>query len=98
MIGSSQAISGAEGVTGKSKVLFVGNGGSRQAVQAVRDGRWFATVCAPERTAAATATAIGLAKARGGNVPVATVYAGLSPVGNKCTAETATKVEGEYDE
>ena len=99
VIGSSQAIAGAQSAAGAaSKILFVGNGGSRQAVKAVQDGRWFGTVCAPERTAGATAAALGLAKARGGAVPPATGYAALSPVGNKCTADTASKVQGEYDE
>lgn len=99
VIGSSQAIAGANAVAGAgSKIEWVANGGSRQAVQAVRDGRWFASVCVPERTAGATATALGLAKARGGNVPAATAYVQLSPVGLKCTAETASKVEGQYDE
>jgi ribose transport system substrate-binding protein len=99
VIGSSQAIAGAAAVAGAgSKIEWVANGGSRQAVQAVRDGRWFASVCTPERTAGATATALGLAKARGGVVPQATGYAQLSPVGLKCTAQTASKVEGQYDE
>jgi ribose transport system substrate-binding protein len=99
VIGSSQAIAGANAVAGAgSKIEWVANGGSRQAVQAVRDGRWFASVCPPERTAGATATALGLAKARGGNVPAATGYIQLSPVELKCTAESASKVEGQYDE
>ncbi|EWT05738.1 sugar ABC transporter substrate-binding protein [Intrasporangium chromatireducens Q5-1] len=99
VIGSSQAIAGATAVAGSaSKIEWVSNGGSRQAVQAVRDGRWFATVCTPEQTSGATATALGLAKARGGAVPQSTAYVQLSPVGLKCTADTASKVEGQYDE
>jgi ribose transport system substrate-binding protein len=99
VIGSSQAIAGATAVAGSaSKIQWVANGGSHQAVQAVRDGRWFASVCTPERTAGATATALGLAKARGGAVPQATAYVHLSAVGLKCTAGTASKGEGQYDE
>ena len=99
VIGSSQAIAGAEAVAGAgASIQWVANGGSRQAVQAVRDGRWFGSVCLPERTAGATATAVGLAKARGGMVPSATADTALSPIGMKCTAETASQVEGEYDE
>jgi ribose transport system substrate-binding protein len=99
VIGSSQAIAGAQSAAGStSKILFIGNGGSRQAVKAVQDGRWFGTVCTPEQTAGATAAAIGLAKARGGAVPASTGYEALSPIQNKCTAETASKVQGEYDE
>lgn len=99
VIGSSQAIAGAQSAAGAgSKILFIGNGGSRQAVKAVQDGRWFGSVCTPESTAGATAAALGLAKARGGAVPQATGYEALSPIKNKCTAETASKVQGEYDE
>jgi ribose transport system substrate-binding protein len=99
VIGSSQAVAGAQSAAGAgSKILFVGNGGSRQAIKAVQDHRWFGTVCTPERTAGATAAALGLAKARGGAVPQATGYEALSPIQNKCTAETASKVQGEYDD
>lgn len=98
VIGSSQAIAGAAAVAPGSKIQWVGNGGSRQAVEAVRAGRWFGTVCAPEKTAGATAAALGLAKERGGAVPTATSYTGLSPVEARCTAETVSKVQGQYDE
>ena len=99
VIGSSQAIAGAESAAGQgSQIRFVGNGGSVQAVEAVRSGRWFGTVCAPERTSGATAAALGLAKARGGVVPSTTAYAALSPVANSCTSETVAQAQGEYDE
>lgn len=99
VIGSSQAIAGAASVAGTdSKILFVANGGSRQALEAVKDGSWFATVCAPTVQAGATAAAVGLAAARGQQVPVATAFEDLSPVGGLCNAANVAKVQGEYDE
>jgi ribose transport system substrate-binding protein len=99
VIGSSQAIAGAEKVAGaNSKIAFIGNGGSRQAVDAVKAGRWFGTWCLPESTSGATAAALGLAKARGANVPTSNSETQLSPVKGLCTANTVTNVQGEYNE
>ncbi|MDR1710481.1 MAG: sugar ABC transporter substrate-binding protein [Propionibacteriaceae bacterium] len=41
IIGSTQAILGVEPLVDTSKVMLVGNGGSRQAVAAVQEGKWF---------------------------------------------------------
>lgn len=99
VIGSSQAIAGAAQVAGaNSKIAFIGNGGSRQAVDAVRAGRWFGTWCLPETTSGATAAALGLAKARGANVPTSNSETLLSPIGGLCTASTVANVQGEYNE
>jgi ribose transport system substrate-binding protein len=99
VLGSSQAIAGAASVAGAdSDILFVGNGASIQALTAVKDGSWFATVCAPAVDAGETGAALGLAAARGEDVPVATEYTDLSPVGSLCTADTVDQVEGEYVE
>ena len=99
VIGSSQAVSGAEQVAGPdSGIAFIGNGGSRQAIDAVKEGRWFATYCIPEVTSGATAAALGLAAARGASVPTANSATLLAPEGGRCTAEVAERVEGEYDE
>lgn len=65
---SSQAITGVEAIVPeqlKGRVLLIGNGGSEQAVTAVREGRWFATYVIPLRAEAMKAAEIGLAKARG---------------------------------
>jgi ribose transport system substrate-binding protein len=99
VIGSSQAVSGAEQAAGAdSGIAFIGNGGSRQAVDAVKEGRWFATYCIPEVTSGATAAALGLAAARGAEVPEANSATLLAPQGGRCTADVAEGVEGEYDE
>ncbi|GAB3506886.1 sugar ABC transporter substrate-binding protein [Amycolatopsis cihanbeyliensis] len=98
VIGSSQAIAGAEAVAGDEDVLFVGNGGSRQAVRAVQEGRWFATYYQPERTAGAKAAELGLRKAHGEQVPESTSYAEFAPGEGKGTADVLADVTGEYDE
>jgi ribose transport system substrate-binding protein len=99
VIGSSQAVAGAEQAAGKdSKIAFVANGGSRQAMAAVREGRWFAAYCLPEATAGATAAALGLAAARGAAVPAANSSTALAPSGGKCRAAEAKEFKGEYDD
>ena len=103
VIGSTQAIAGAAGVVGDD-VRLIGNGGSRQAIDAVRDGEWFGAYCTPEVTAGETAAALGLAAARGESVPASNTYEGLTPAdvtwpeGMLCTADTVGDVEGQYDE
>ncbi|MCX5215482.1 sugar ABC transporter substrate-binding protein [Kitasatospora sp. NBC_00240] len=98
VIGSSQAIAGAEGVLHDKGVLLVANGGSRQAVTAVREGRWFATYYLPEKTAGAKAAEVGLGKARGQDVPEVTVEADLAPNGGIGTKDALANVVGEYDD
>lgn len=98
VIGSSQAIAGAESVLDGKNVLLVGNGGSRQAVTAVREGRWFATYYLPEKSAGAKAAEVGLGKARGQDVPKVTVETALAPNGGMGTKNALANVEGEYDE
>jgi ribose transport system substrate-binding protein len=72
MIGSSQAIEGAQQAVKKAgaKVLLVGNGGSCQAVAGVKSGAWFATYALPEQTSGYKATQIAIASAEGKKEPV----------------------------
>jgi ribose transport system substrate-binding protein len=42
MVGSSQAILGAQGVVDTSKVKLIGNGSSKEAFDAVNSGQWYA--------------------------------------------------------
>ena len=72
VIGSSQALEGATPLAAGKKIQFVGNGGSTQAFKYIADGTWYATYDVPEKTEGSTAAEYGLAKARGGNPPVAT--------------------------
>jgi len=98
MIGSSQAIAGAEQAVkdADADVKLIGNGGSRQAVQAVKDGRWFATYVIAEKSAGAKAAEQAIAKARGEDVPESFDPRQLQePLGTK---ENLGDFEGQYDE
>ncbi len=74
MIGSSQAIEGAELALKKAgdlgKIKLVGNGGSCQAVAGVASGVWFATYALPETTNGYKATQIAIEAGNGQKVPV----------------------------
>lgn len=98
LIGSSQAIAGAEQAVkdaGK-KVKLIGNGGSRQAVTAVKDGRWFATYISAEKDAGAKAAELAIAKAEGKKVPESFDTRKLqNPIGTKANLGDFA---GQYDE
>jgi ribose transport system substrate-binding protein len=98
MIGSSQAIAGAEQAIkdAGTKVKLIGNGGSRQAVAAVKSGRWFATYVIAEKSAGAKATELAIKKAEGGDVPASFDTRTLQePRGTK---QSLADFEGQYDE
>jgi ribose transport system substrate-binding protein len=98
MIGSSQAIAGAEQAIedAGADVALVGNGGSRQAVTAVKEGRWYATYVIAEKSAGAKAAELAIAKARGEEVPASFDTRELQePLGTK---EGLGSFEGQYDE
>jgi ribose transport system substrate-binding protein len=83
IIGSAQAIEGAQqAVKGAGKlpgnpselkqpntIKLIGNGGSCQAVKAVKAGQWFAAYVAAERSAGEKATELGIQAANGKQVP-----------------------------
>jgi ribose transport system substrate-binding protein len=73
MIGSSQAIEGAQQAvkgSGKlGKIKLIGNGGSCQAIAAVRAGTWFAAYVIAERSSGKKATDIAIDAAQGKKVP-----------------------------
>ena len=71
-------------------------GGSRQAVQAVKSGRWFATYVIAEKSAGAKATELGIKKAEGGDVPASFDTRQLQEP--KGTKESLGDFEGQYDE
>jgi ribose transport system substrate-binding protein len=104
VIGSSQAIAGVETVIPEDlvgKVQLVGNGGSVQAVTAVKEGRWFGTYVYPETLAGAKAAEIGLGAARGEDMPnsvTVKVVAEENGIAVAGTAETVTDLEGFYND
>jgi ribose transport system substrate-binding protein len=73
VVGSAQAIEGAAPLAKGKKIAFVGNGASSQAYEAVQAGDWFGTYALPEKKEGAKAAELGLAKARGEDVPDSTV-------------------------
>jgi ribose transport system substrate-binding protein len=88
MIGSAQAIQGAEqavkGAGKLGKIKLIGNGGSCQAVAAVRAGRWFATYVIAERSSGAKATQLAIAAGNGKKVPASFDTRKLqNPIGTK---------------
>jgi ribose transport system substrate-binding protein len=98
MIGSSQAIPGAEQAVkdAGAKVKLIGNGGSRQAVEAVKSGRWYATYVIAEKSAGAKAAELAIKKAEGEDVPASFDTRTLQePRGTK---EGLGSFEGQYDE
>jgi ribose transport system substrate-binding protein len=98
MIGSSQAIAGAEQAVkdAGADVELVGNGGSRQAVKAVKSGRWYATYVIAEKSAGAKATELAIKKAEGEEVPASFDTRTLQEP--KGTKEGLGDFEGQYDE
>ena len=98
MIGSSQAIAGAEQAIkdAGATVKLIGNGGSRQAVTAVKSGRWFATYVIAEKSAGAKATELAIKKAEGGSAPASFDTRTIQePRGTK---QSLGSFEGQYDE
>ncbi len=98
MIGSSQAIAGAEQAIkdAKGDVKLIGNGGSRQAVAAVKEGRWFASYVIAEKSSGAKAAELAIAAARGEEVPASFDTRELQePIGTK---ENLGDFKGQYDE
>lgn len=97
MVGSSQAIQGAEQAiqdAGREGILLIGNGGSEQAVDAVREGRWFACYIIPERDAGAKAAELVIAHARGEEVEFSFDTRDLQdPIG---TSENLGDFQGQY--
>lgn len=99
VIGSSQAIGGAHIAAGAdSPVLFIGNGSSRQAIEAVRSGDWFATYALDLYLNGSTAAELGISQHRGEEVEVAVSEAELTPGGGIGTAENLEGFVATYDD
>lgn len=98
VIGSSQAIEGAAPLAGGRNILFVGNGGSTQAFAGVASGKWYGVYVIPEKAEGAKAAELGLAKARGQNVPTASDARTLTPYKALGTAETLKGQTADYSD
>lgn len=98
VIGSSQALEGATPLAAGKQIAFVGNGGSTQAFDYVRKGTWFGVYDVPEKTEGAKAAELGLDKARGQNVPVASNTCDLTSFACLGTATTLKGVTADYSD
>ncbi|MFW6695103.1 sugar ABC transporter substrate-binding protein [Streptomyces sp. MAR4 CNX-425] len=101
VIGSSQAVLGAEKAADGKDITYVGNGASRQAVSAVKEGRWYGIPYLPVTTSGAKAVELGMAHARGEDVPAATDMASLAAEKEGVYTKkeiTSLGITGEYDE
>jgi ribose transport system substrate-binding protein len=100
MIGSSQAMAGAEqavGDAGKAgKIKLIGNGGSHQAVAKVKSGDWFAVYATAEKTNGAKAAELAIQAAGGKQVPDSFDTRTLQQP--KLTKSTVGSFTGEYDD
>ncbi|MFN8660558.1 MAG: sugar ABC transporter substrate-binding protein [Thermomicrobiales bacterium] len=100
IIGSSQAILGAEqaltdaGITG---VALIGNGAPRQAVAAVKDGRWFAVWADAESSAGKEAASVAIRAARGEEVPSSVDTTKLLPTPLGTKDNLPDDFEGQWD-
>ena len=89
IVGSSQAILGAEQAVGDAgqtdKILLIGNGSPKAAVTAVKDGRWFAVYADAETTSGQVAATLAIEAARGETVPTSVDSSTLlpTPLGTK---------------
>ncbi len=101
IIGSSQAILGAEqavedaGLT--EQVRLIGNGAPRQAVAAVKEGRWYAIWVDAERDAGARAAEIAIRAARGEEVPSSVDTTTLLPTPFGTRENLPEDFEGQWD-
>ncbi|GGM02036.1 sugar ABC transporter substrate-binding protein [Nakamurella endophytica] len=98
VIGSSQAIEGAAPVANGKNILFVGNGGSTQAFAGVASGKWYGVYNIPEKSEGAKATELGLAKARGQQVPTSSDARDLTPYKALGTKETLQGQKADYSD
>jgi ribose transport system substrate-binding protein len=98
MIGSSQAIEGAQiylqGAGKLTQVKLVGNGGSTQAVNAVKSGKWFSTYYEDEPAEAYLATKLAIEKLQGKKVSDAVNSASIGPVGKWLGDGTRAHLKG----
>lgn len=96
VVGSSQAIEGAAPLAQGKNIQFVGNGGSTQAFDAINAGTWYGAYVVPEKTEGRVATELGLAKARGADVPTSTDARTLTTYKSLGTKETLQGQTAEY--
>lgn len=96
VIGSSQAVLGASPLVAGTKILIVSNGGSSQAVDAVKAGKWYGAYVIPEKAEGAKSAELGIGKARGENVPESIDQRTLTTYQSLGTKQTLQGQVGDY--
>ena len=96
MVGSSQAILGAQDVVDTTKVLLIGNGSSKEAYAAVNSGKWFALYNGDIKGIGKKSAELGVAAANGETVnPVFDTSTLLDPMGTK---DVVAGLVGDYSD
>lgn len=96
MVGSSQAILGAQDVVDVTKVKLIGNGSSKEAYAAVKGGTWFAMYNSDIKGMGSKSVELGVAAANGETVnPVLDTTTLLNPKGTK---EVVGDLVGDYSD
>lgn len=93
MVGSSQAMLGAQSVVDTKKVKLIGNGASKEAFAAVNDGSWYALYNLDIVGIGAKSVELGLKKAAGTlDNPVFDIQKLRNPLGTKDVIKGLTSV------
>jgi len=96
MVGSSQAILGAQDVVDTTKVLLIGNGSSKEAYAAVNSGKWFGLYNGDIKGIGKTSADLGIKAANGETVnPVFDTSTLLDPMGTK---DVVAGLVGDYSD
>jgi ribose transport system substrate-binding protein len=96
MVGSSQAILGAQDVVDTTKVMLIGNGSSKEAYAAVNSGAWFGLYNGDIKGIGKKSVELGIAAANGETVnPVFDTSTLLDPMGTK---DVVAGLVGDYSD
>ncbi len=99
IIGSSQAIEGAESLVAGKNIALIANGGSTQAVSGIKSGVIYGGYILPEKSEGAMAAELGINKARGQSVPVSSsTCATLTKNNCLVTASNVAGVKADYSD
>jgi ribose transport system substrate-binding protein len=79
------------------EVLLTGNGASRPGVEAIKEGRWYASYVNVPIQEGRTAAELAIRALRGEEVPTSVNEESLSPIGPIATQETVGDFEGEWE-
>ncbi|MDR3069823.1 MAG: sugar ABC transporter substrate-binding protein [Propionibacteriaceae bacterium] len=98
IIGASQPIAGLESLVDTSKVKLVANGGSRQSVSAVKEGKWFGIYYYDVPETGYLAAEMGVKALRGEEIPTSVDIAKLDSSRIYGVAAELEGIVGTYDD